>query len=99
MRWCRDLHLQNNFGILGRYAGNPRPCDAVDPSTSEFRSHISRQQALSIIEDMTSQPLEERLVEITSVTGLSRDEAIILLKVRRAASNFRLLEDFTDQIA
>jgi hypothetical protein len=48
---------------------------------------------------MTSQPLEERLVEITSITGLSRDEAITLLRVRRASSNFKLLEDFTDQIA
>jgi len=48
---------------------------------------------------MTSQPLEERLVEITGITGLSRDEAIILLKVRRASANFRLPEDFTDQIA
>ena len=79
--------------------GNSQPCDAVDPSTSEFRSHIFRQQALSIIEDMTSQPLEERLVEITSITGLSRDQAITLLNVRRASSSFRLPEDFTDRIA
>lgn len=48
---------------------------------------------------MTSQPLEEHLAEITSITGLTRDQAIILLKVRRAASHFRLPEDFTDQIA
>ena len=48
---------------------------------------------------MTSQPLEEHLAEIASITGLSRDQAIILLRVRCAASKFRLPEDFTDQIA